>query len=154
MRSASLGASFSGGHGVGQQAEDQGECHKPDGHPLCPAGQLSVPALGLVLGQEGVRTAGDGARQAGALARLGQHDKGQKEGGQHLDHREDQLDSIHESIVPFKAPGGVVSVKWAQCARTGTRYLTTPFPKKQVPVSNPLDSWNKLRGSDRMFPRK
>ena len=40
------------------QAQYQSEHHKQKGYPLGQLGQLGVPGLGLVLGQEGVHAAG------------------------------------------------------------------------------------------------
>ena len=74
------------------QGDDQSQHHKGDGHPLGPAGQLGVPALGLVLGQEGVGAAGDGPVETGGLALLQQHHGDQKDGQQNLDHSQDDLD--------------------------------------------------------------
>ena len=61
------------------QAQGQGDEDPEDGYPLGHLGQFGVQTLGLVLGQEGVGTAGDGAGQAGALAGLEHHhgDNGQ-----------------------------------------------------------------------------
>ena len=81
------------------QAQDQGQHHKHDGDPLGHLGQLGVPGLGLVLGQEGVHAAGNGAGQARALAGL-EHDHGdQDQAAQKLNDGEGEL---HINIVPFR----------------------------------------------------
>ena len=71
-----------------------------NGNPLGHLGQLGVNALGLVLGQEGVSTAGDGAGQASTLAGL-QHDDSDQ--GQGQDHLEDSDSELHGSNLPFNA---------------------------------------------------
>ena len=47
--------------------EAQGQQNESQGEPLGGLCQLGVQRLGLALGQEGLRAAGDGAGEAGAL---------------------------------------------------------------------------------------
>ena len=49
------------------QAQHQGKHHKHQRHPLGHLSQLGIHALGLVLGQEGIRAAGDGADRPALL---------------------------------------------------------------------------------------
>ena len=81
-------------------AQSQGQQNKSDSDPLGHLSQLGVQALGLVLGQEGVSTAGDGAGQASTLAGLQHNDSDQ---GQGQDHLEDSDSELHGKIVPFNA---------------------------------------------------
>ena len=81
-------------------AQSQGQQNESDSDPLGHLSQLGVQALGLVLGQEGVSAAGDGAGQAVALAGL-QHDNSDQ--GQGQDHLEDSDSELHGKIVPFNA---------------------------------------------------
>ena len=80
-----------------QQAHHKGQDHKADGHPLGHLGQLGVPALGLVLGHEGVGHAGDGAGQARALTGLEQHHGDQENGGGHVNNAQNQLRNAHDT---------------------------------------------------------
>lgn len=80
-----------------EQADHKGNDHKADGHPLGHLGQLGVPALGLVLGHEGVGHAGDGAGQARALTGLEQHHGDQENGGGHVNNAQNQLRNAHDT---------------------------------------------------------
>ena len=65
----------------GELAQDQqndGQDQESSANPLGAAGDLGIDALGLVLGQEGIGNAADGAGQTGALAGLEQN--GQDDG--------------------------------------------------------------------------
>ena len=81
-------------------AQSQGQQNESDSDPLGHLSQLGVQALGLVLGQEGVSAAGDGAGQASTLAGL-QHDNSDQ--GQGQDHLEDSDSELHGSNLPFNA---------------------------------------------------
>ena len=80
--------------------QSQSQRDESNGDPLGHLGQLGVQALSLVLGQEGVSAAGDGAGQASTLAGL-QHDDSDQSQGQ--DHLEDSDSELHGKIVPFNA---------------------------------------------------
>ena len=64
-------------------------------------GQLGVPALGLVLEQEGIHAAADGAGDARALAGLEQHHEDQEQGGDDLSDRQNCSNNCHFSKSPF-----------------------------------------------------
>ena len=84
-------------------AQSQGQQDESDSDPLGHLSQLGVQALGLVLGQEGIGTAGNGTGQTGTLTGL-QHDDGhQSQRKQNLNNGNSEL---HVKIVPFKRPGG------------------------------------------------
>ena len=57
--------------------------------------ELCIQRLCLALAQEGLRAAGDGARQSGALTALHENDNGDCQSGQKLKYRENKLDSVH-----------------------------------------------------------
>ena len=84
-----------------QEVEDQGENDEHQSDPLGPAGQLGVHALGLVLGQEGIHAAADGAGDARALAGLEQHHEDQEQGGDDLSDRQNRSNNCHFSKSPF-----------------------------------------------------
>ena len=52
---------------------------------------LASSSLGLALGEEGVRAAGDGAGEAGTLAGLEEDDDRNGEGGEQLQNRESDV---------------------------------------------------------------
>ena len=78
-----------------QQAEHQGEDHEHDGDPRGHPGQAGVGGPGLVLGQEGVRAAGDGAGQARALAGLEHHHGDEADGHDEIDDGQHDLGGGH-----------------------------------------------------------
>jgi len=82
-----------------EQVEHQREQHKGQSDPFGHLGKLAVPSRGLALGQEGIRAAGDGAGQAGALSGLEQHDNYEKQAGEKLD--DGQCKSHFKRSFPF-----------------------------------------------------
>ena len=88
---------------------DDAQCQRDDDpenrHPLGHLCQLSIQALSLVLGQEGVRTAGNGSGQAGALAGLEHNHRDNRQPAQDLDNGENQIQRIHVTR-SFQGPGG------------------------------------------------
>ena len=83
------------------QNQNQSDDHEADGNPLGPASQLGIPALGLVLGQEGIHAAADGTGDARALAGLEQHHEDQEQGGDDLSDRQNRSNNCHLSKSPF-----------------------------------------------------
>ena len=69
-----------------ERQDDEGETDPLGG--LC---ELGVHGLGLALGEEGVRAAGDGAGEAGTLAGLEEDDDRNSEGGEKLQNRESDV---------------------------------------------------------------
>ena len=92
-----LGSDQAGGH----EGQSQGENQESDGDPLGSLGELGVPGLGLVLGQEGVRAAGNGAGQTGGLTGLQQNHSDQKQGQQNHDNRQNKHRNTHEANHSF-----------------------------------------------------
>ena len=84
-------------------AQSQSHQNEGDSHPLGHLGQLGVQALSLILGQEGVSSAGDGTGQAGALAGL-EHNNG------HHSQRQENLNNseshLHKNHISFQSPMG------------------------------------------------
>ena len=76
-------------------AQGQGDDDPEDGNPLGHLGQLGIQAFGLVLGQEGISAAGDGAGQTGTLAGLEHNHSDDGQTAQDLDDGENQIQRVH-----------------------------------------------------------
>ena len=88
---------FSGGRSAFFSAEDeqhQGQDQEQGADPLGGPGQLGVHGLGLVLGQEGVGHAADGAGEAGALAGLEQHDQDDAQPAEELQNSDSEFQDV------------------------------------------------------------
>ena len=73
------------------EVQNEGENNEHRGGPLGQARQTGVQSLGLVLGQEGVAAAADGAGETGVLAALQKNDADDGEAGQKLYNGNDRL---------------------------------------------------------------
>lgn len=92
------------GHSTGQvliyintsdQVQQQGQQNKGQSEPLGGLGQLCVPGLGLALGEEGLRAAGDGAGKSCALTALHQNNNGDGQAGEKLKNGENDGEYRH-----------------------------------------------------------
>ena len=91
------------GHSTGQfnyditsdQVQQQGQQNEGQSEPLGGLGQLCVPGLGLALGEEGLRAAGDGAGKSCALAALHQNDNRDGQAGDELKNGENDGEYRH-----------------------------------------------------------
>ena len=101
-------------------AQSQGQQDEGDGDPLGHLSQLGVQTLCLVLGQEGVSTAGNGTGQTGALTGLQHNDGHQSQRKQDLNHGNSEL---HVKNRSFQRPGG----------RIMSLIRTTPESKYRIP---------------------
>ena len=79
-----------------QQIQHQRENNERKRDPLGHLRQRTVQRFRLSLGEEGLRTAGDGAGQTGAFPGLEQHDDDQKDTGEELDNGESKNKTVHE----------------------------------------------------------
>ena len=87
---------------LSNKVEAQGQQNESQGEPLGGLCQLGVQRLGLALGQEGLCAAGDGAGEAGALAALHKHDRGDSNAGEDLENSENNGDDRH-LFQPFQS---------------------------------------------------
>ena len=83
--------------GLNQNADEEGQKHKADGEIFRHSGELGIPALRLIFGEEGIGAAGDGAGEAGSLTGLKQNNDGQNDTGNHLNDGEYDGKRSHRS---------------------------------------------------------
>ena len=79
-----------------QQIQHQRENNKRKRDPLGHLCQSAVKRFCLPLGEEGLRAAGNGAGQTGALSGLEQHNDDQKDAGKKLDDSESKNKTVRE----------------------------------------------------------
>lgn len=80
---------------ISDQVQQQGQQNEGQSEPLGGLSQLCVPGLGLALGEEGLRAAGDGAGKTRALAALHQNDNGDGQAGEKLNNGENYGEYRH-----------------------------------------------------------